>query len=600
MAHFSHNASPLKVSHFVAVSVSDVVEATRAFSDVCLLVLPQAESLHDCSRPFADTNAFIRAATENLQTNAVLAILGDIGDLIESLAAKGDTFRYQHWIAIKRLNPITNNHFSLPHHHIGLLILTNYKNSLRHTKTRIQYSYCPACDKTSKDYGGKKHTYHEYGTLLSDVWRDIEMRCYDTTQIVARLADLFGLDPYAELRVIDLTHAALGPRQVVESPHYQPSDTKVNVLDSKLVLGDCLDTLETLPSSSVDFAFTDPPYNLRKAYAGYSDDLAVLDYFKWCDAWITQIARLLKPGRTFALLNLPLWAVRHFMFLCTRLQFQNWVVWDALSYPVRLIMPAHYTILCFSKGAPRPLPGLIGQSGDTKVDGQPRAFDALNPMAEGFCLRSTCLDSRRALKLNDRALLTDLWWDIHRLKHNTRRVDHPTQLPPHLLYRLISLFTSPGETVLDCFNGAGTTTLAAHQLGRKYYGIEKSQSYHELAVRRHNELQNGIDPFRKANRELTAKNSPVPRLTKQKYIVPKKALQLEVKRIAHQLSRLPTREDVIQYGKYPIELYDRYFVSWGEVCAAARTTGMTEIRAPQTVAHSEETKQLDLGLPSRR
>lgn len=34
----------------------------------------------------------------------------------------------------------------------------------------------------------------------------------------------------------------------------------------------------------------------------------------------------------------------------------------------------------------------------------------------------------------------------------------------------------------------------------------------------------------------------------------------------------------MQFGKYPIEYYDKYFVSWGEVTAAARTTGMTEKR----------------------
>lgn len=182
------------------------------------------------------------------------------------------------------------------------------------------------------------------------------------------------------------------------------------------------------------------------------------------------------------------------------------------------------------------------------------------------------------MQINDRAPLTDLWWDIHRLKHNSRRVDHPTQLPPHLMYRLISIFTKPDEIVLDCFNGSGTTTLTAHQLGRRYIGIEKSPKYFKIAQKRHEEITQGLDPFRKEERNLTAKNSPVPRLLKQKYEVPKKILQLEVKRIAQKLGKLPTREEVEQNGKYPIKYYDEYFVSWGEVCAAARTTGMTEFR----------------------
>ena len=146
------------------------------------------------------------------------------------------------------------------------------------------------------------------------------------------------------------------------------------------------------------------------------------------------------------------------------------------------------------------------------------------------------------------------------------------------MYRLISLYTKPEETVLDCFNGAGTTTLTAHQLNRKYIGIEKEETYHELTQSRHEEIKQGLDPFRKVERLLTAKNSPVPRMPKQKYVVPKKTLQLEVRRVAQKLHRLPTRDELARHGKYPIDYYDRYFVSWGEVCAAARTTGMTEDR----------------------
>ena len=160
------------------------------------------------------------------------------------------------------------------------------------------------------------------------------------------------------------------------------------------------------------------------------------------------------------------------------------------------------------------------------------------------------------------------------------------------MYRLISVFTRPGEIVLDPFNGCGTTTLAADQLGRKYIGIEKSEKYHDIARARHKEIERGIDPFRKAERVLTAKNSPVPRVRKRKYAIPKKRLQLEVKRVAVDLGRLPTREDLVAHGSYPIRYYDEYFASWGEVCAAARTTGMTEDR----VVAEDETDSADVQL----
>jgi hypothetical protein len=62
-------------------------------------------------------------------------------------------------------------------------------------------------------------------------------------------------------------------------------------------------------------------------------------------------------------------------------------------------------------------------------------------------------------------------------------------------------------------------------------------------------------------------------------------LQLEVKEIAEKLHHLPSREELIELSNYPIHYFEDYFTSWGEVYAAARTTGMDEARA----SHGQET-----------
>ncbi len=149
------------------------------------------------------------------------------------------------------------------------------------------------------------------------------------------------------------------------------------------------------------------------------------------------------------------------------------------------------------------------------------------------------------------------------------------------MQRLYALFTEPGELVLDCFDGAGTSTLVAHQMGRRFIGIELSEQYHQLAKSRHEQISRGEDPFGKIDAVPTAKNSRVQRVTKQKYAVTKKELQMDVKRIAQDLGRLPTRQEVEGLSLHPIEFFDNYFISWGEVCAAARTTGMSEL--PKTI-----------------
>ena len=595
MAHLSENCKRLLIYYFEISSNDQLLDAVRGFNDVCVLRLPPCQTGNYSSR-LQNIGALVNRIAEGLGSEATLVTIGEVIDLVQVHATISASMRYQLWIAIKRSTPLAAaSNGLLPTYHFGALVHTKYKTSLRHTKTRISYTYCPACDKTTKDYGGKKHTYHEYGTLLSDIWRDISCELNGNIEpSLDILADLFGVDPYRELRVFDLRPLGLTRSPVVPSVHFmeQAENPLPSSLVNQVLYGDCLEQLAQLPDNSIDFVFVDPPYNLGKNYLGYGDDLQIKEYFNWCDIWLSQLARVLKPGRTLALLNIPLWSIRHFLYLETILNFQNWLVWDALSFPVRLIMPSHYAILCFSKGAPRTLPGLIGESGLAELPVQFKRLRILEPLAEGFCLRDQCKRKRHLYRIDDQGPLTDLWWDIHRLKHNSRRVNHPTQLPPMLLYRMISLFTQPNEMVFDCFNGSGTTTLAAHQIRRNFIGIEKSNVYYELTLLRHEEIRMGLDPFRKAERVLTAKNSRVPRMPKQKYKVPKKTLQLEVRRVARELGRLPTRDEMARVGRYPIEYYDEYFASWGEACAAARNNGMSETK--QAVMLHSKSKQLQL------
>lgn len=59
--------------------------------------------------------------------------------------------------------------------------------------------------------------------------------------------------------------------------------------------------------------------------------------------------------------------------------------------------------------------------------------------------------------------------------------DHEAKFPVELPRRVIKLLTFPGDTVLDCFMGSGTTAIAAIREGRNYIGIEREPKYVELA-----------------------------------------------------------------------------------------------------------------------
>jgi site-specific DNA-methyltransferase (adenine-specific) len=80
--------------------------------------------------------------------------------------------------------------------------------------------------------------------------------------------------------------------------------------------------------------------------------------------------------------------------------------------------------------------------------------------------------------------VSDVWTDIHRIRHSAKRDEHPCQLPVHLLDRLILMTTDEGGIVLDPFMGTGTTAISAKRLGRNYIGFELDKKYVEIAQKK--------------------------------------------------------------------------------------------------------------------
>lgn len=61
---------------------------------------------------------------------------------------------------------------------------------------------------------------------------------------------------------------------------------------------------------------------------------------------------------------------------------------------------------------------------------------------------------------------------------------HPFEKPLSLIERLVRIYSNSGDTILDPFNGSGTTGEACIRLGRNYIGIERESKYCELSRER--------------------------------------------------------------------------------------------------------------------
>jgi site-specific DNA-methyltransferase (adenine-specific) len=238
---------------------------------------------------------------------------------------------------------------------------------------------------------------------------------------------------------------------------------------NKIIQGDCLEVLREIPDNSVDMTFADPPFNLNKKYNNYDDTIEKIEYLNWCNDWISEMVRILKPSGTILVHNIPRWLTYFADHLNKIAYFRHWISWDSGGAPMgKTLLPNHYGILYYTKSK---------SYKDIKFN------DIRYPHPK-------CRKCKEFIKdyggKKDQAhgfgpLLSDVWTDIHRIRHKKRRDDHPCQLPIPLLERLILMTTDEGDIVLDPFLGTGTTAVAARQLGRRYIGIELDSDYIEIA-----------------------------------------------------------------------------------------------------------------------
>jgi site-specific DNA-methyltransferase (adenine-specific) len=124
-----------------------------------------------------------------------------------------------------------------------------------------------------------------------------------------------------------------------------------------LYRGDCVDLLPGIATNSVDTVFADPPFNIGKEYGGLVDDNKKDgDYLEWCRSWLRECVRVLKPGGSFFLYNLPRWNIHLGVDLeDLGLTFRHWIAVNLTAgLPIAgRLYPSHYSLLYYTKGIPR-------------------------------------------------------------------------------------------------------------------------------------------------------------------------------------------------------------------------------------------------------
>lgn len=244
---------------------------------------------------------------------------------------------------------------------------------------------------------------------------------------------------------------------------------------NKIYCMDCLDGLKLIEDNSIDLIWTDPPYNIGLEYEDYQDTKDEKDYFKWCDKWISESYRVLKPnGSIYVKIHRSRTFRLGVIMEENNFVFQNHIIWYSPSaYPQKTrYVNMFESILFYSKNNEHIF--------NTYAEVRPKEDRSWIPNSKEY---------------KPKGQMGDIWRDITKvyagvvihpeaiLKKDGSKI-HPCQMPLDLARRSIKFSSNVGDTVLDIFAGSGTALVAAKQLKRNFIGFELSQLYVDVGNKR--------------------------------------------------------------------------------------------------------------------
>ncbi|MCL2774353.1 MAG: site-specific DNA-methyltransferase [Oscillospiraceae bacterium] len=237
---------------------------------------------------------------------------------------------------------------------------------------------------------------------------------------------------------------------------------------NRIICGDVLEVMKSIPEHSIDLVITSPPYNLKNStgngmkdgrggkwknaelvngYSDYNDNMPHEQYVEWQRKCLMEMMRVIPDNGA--------------IFYNHKWRVQNGLLQDRQDivngFPVRQIIIWHRKGgINFNAGYFLPTYEVIYLIAKPKFK--------LSPKANAY---------------------GDVWEFAQEMKN-----EHPAPFPVGLIDRIIS--STYAKTILDPFMGSGTTAIAALQNRRDYVGIELSQEYCKMAENRIEDFKGGL------------------------------------------------------------------------------------------------------------
>lgn len=262
----------------------------------------------------------------------------------------------------------------------------------------------------------------------------------------------------------------------------------------KIINGDCVKVMKSLPDGCIDLLVTSPPYNVNVSYDVYDDGRSMDEYWDFTRQWLSESLRILKDDGRVAinvpielnvqerggriLFNAEFWIMMKevgFKFFGMvdltedsphRVRQTAWGSWMSASCPY-IYNPKECIILAYKKTNKKLT------KGESQWKGVPTDIEQPDGSIKN---KMVYQDDDKKEFMNLVFGRWEYFADTRSLTKATFSMDIPS--------KAIKILSYKNDIVLDPFMGSGTSAVAAEINDRRWLGIELSPNYAEIARKR--------------------------------------------------------------------------------------------------------------------
>lgn len=293
-----------------------------------------------------------------------------------------------------------------------------------------------------------------------------------------------------------------------------------------LFQADCLDWLPTVPDKSIDLVIIDPPYNIGKDHwdnIGYTakgyqpKPFEGEDYHEWMARVLVELARVLKDSGSLWVFHNDFRAMARFMAdveAQTDMELRDFIVWNKLFPGARqegflrgfleveglnhFQKMAEYILFFTKRDLHKKLREIRLAKGVKSTDisaeipsrtGGLTGWYSNVETGKNYPTEKTIVPITKYLGVTMDQLVPKFrnqktHHSVWNYEFDGDKYEHLTPKPIELLKNIIAHCSDPGDVVLDCFGGSGSTGIAAALLDRRYILVEQEPEYIDLIRRR--------------------------------------------------------------------------------------------------------------------